>query len=157
MNKIKDFIYDKSDIVVALVIIAIASAVIVSRIDAIVSYPASFSADAAEPPVTSGQVEYEYPTDSAIKNPEDGSGENTGDAPATEEEIEMFAIYINYGEPLQVIADKFTTVGLFETSEDFFDAVEAANAGTQIKTGNFIIPSNAKPEEIMEIIVKPGL
>jgi hypothetical protein len=35
--------------------------------------------------------------------------------------------------------------------------VDAANAGTQIKTGNFIIPSDSTPEEVMAIITKPGL
>ena len=55
------------------------------------------------------------------------------------------------------LAGKFVDVGLFETTEDFFTAVDAANAGTQIKTGNFIIPSDSTPEEVMAIITKPGL
>lgn len=39
MNKIKDIIYNKSDVLVALLILAIAAAVIVWRLDVILTYP----------------------------------------------------------------------------------------------------------------------
>ena len=39
MEKIKDFFYNKNDILVALLILVIAAAVIVFRIDAIMEYP----------------------------------------------------------------------------------------------------------------------
>lgn len=149
MNRLRDFIYDKSDILVALIIISIAGVLIFSRIDAILAYPESFAQElgpttSQKPPVT-----YEYPTSPAI--------ETSGEAldPGMEE-AEMFAIYINYGESLQAIAGKFVAVGLFQSKDEFFQAVEAANAGTQIKTGNFIIPSTSSPEEVMDIITKPG-
>lgn len=39
MNKIKDFIYDKSDIVIALLILVVAAGIIFWRVDAILKYP----------------------------------------------------------------------------------------------------------------------
>lgn len=39
MEKIKDFFYNKNDILVAIIILAIAAAVIIFRIDAIMEYP----------------------------------------------------------------------------------------------------------------------
>ena len=39
MERFKDFLYNKNDILVALIILAIAAAVIVFRIDAIMEYP----------------------------------------------------------------------------------------------------------------------
>lgn len=39
MEKLKDFLYNKNDIIVALLILAIAATVIVFRIDAIMEYP----------------------------------------------------------------------------------------------------------------------
>lgn len=154
MNRLRDLIYDKSDIMVALIIISIAGGIIFFRIDAILAYPETFAQE--QSPVVESQepVQYEYPDPSTGENPEGSSG---GAIKPGEGEPEMFAVYINYGESLQVIAGKFVTVGLFETTEDFFDAVEAANAGTQIKTGNFIIPADSTPEEVMEMITKPGL
>lgn len=146
MNRLRDFIYDKSDILVALIIISVAGVIIFSRIDAILAYPETYAKEGAPVVQSEEPVQYEYP------------GATSGDAiEPGEGEPEMFAVYINYGESLQVIAGKFVDVGLFETTEDFFTAVDAANAGTQIKTGNFIIPSDSTPEEVMAIITKPGL
>ena len=154
MNRLRDFIYDKSDILVALIIISVAGVIIFSRIDAILAYPETYAKEAAPVVESEEPVQYEYPDPSTAENP----GTPSGDAiEPGEGEPEMFAVYINYGESLQVIARKFVDVGLFETTEDFFTAVDAANAGTQIKTGNFIIPSDSTPEEVMAIITKPGL
>jgi hypothetical protein len=44
MKSIKDIIYDKSDIAVALIILLIAGAIILNRIDAIMDYPSTFGA-----------------------------------------------------------------------------------------------------------------
>ena len=147
MNTIKDFIYDKSDIFVALLIISIAGFVIFSRVESILEFPKDYSSSnevitsSIGPPADEGDYVEELP----INDSTEGN------------EIEMYAIYINYGESLQVIADRFVSVGLFESSQDFFEIVESKNAGTNIKTGNFIIPSNATQEEVIEAITKPGL
>lgn len=45
MNKIKDFFYNKNDIVVALLILAIAIAIIYFRIIAIMEYPKTINAN----------------------------------------------------------------------------------------------------------------
>lgn len=42
MKSLKDIIYDKSDIVVALLILLIAAAIIINRVDAIMDYPYTF-------------------------------------------------------------------------------------------------------------------
>jgi len=42
MKTLKDFIYDKSDIAVAFLILFIAAAVIINRVDAIMDYPSTF-------------------------------------------------------------------------------------------------------------------
>jgi len=42
MKTLKDIIYDKSDIAVALLILLIAAAVIFNRVDAIMDYPSTF-------------------------------------------------------------------------------------------------------------------
>ena len=145
MNKLKDIIYDKSDILVALIIISIAGLVIFSRIDAILSYPETFAASIKPIAITEPAI-----------TPVGNNTTSTG-AIGDSNKIDMLAIYINYGESLQSIANKFVSVGLFPTTEEFLTAVEDANAQTQIKTGNFIVPANATHEEVINTIIKPGL
>ena len=149
MNKLKDFIYDKSDIVIALLIISIAGLIVFSRIDAILSYPETFAANTKPPVVSAPAVDVgdKGTTSSAAI---EGDATDGGD-------IEMLAIYINYGESLQSIAEKFVSVDLFSTPEKFLSVIEDAGVQTQIKTGNFIIPANATDEEVIEFITKPGL
>jgi len=146
MNKLKDFIYDKSDIVVALLIISIAGLIILSRIDAILSYPETFAAS-IKPPVVSEPAVIAGDKDTTSSAAIEGDGDH----------VEMLAVYINYGESLQSVADKFVSVGLFSTSEEFLSSIEDAGVQTQIKTGNFIVPANATHEEVIEIIIRPGL
>jgi len=150
MNKLKDFIYDKSDIVVALLIISIAGLIIFSRIDAILSYPETFAAN-IKPPVVSAPAVYVGDKDTTSDAAIEGDGQGNGD------DIEMLAVYINYGESLQSVAEKFVSVELFTTTDEFLSIIEEAGVQTQIKTGNFIIPANATDEEVIEIITKPGL
>lgn len=153
MNKLKDFIYDKSDIVVALLIISIAGFIVFTRIDAILSYPETFAANskpptASEPAVNIGDKE--TTTDSGIEGDDEAGIDG-------EDDIEMLAIYVNYGESLQSVAEKFVSVELFSSTEEFLSVIEDAGVQTQVKTGNFIVPANATAEEIIEIITKPGL
>src|SRR5665648_565543 len=109
MNKLRDFIYDKSDIVIALLIISIAGLIVLSRIDAILSYPETFAAN-TKPPVVSEPAIHVGDKDSTSSAAIEGDA-NDGD------DIEMLAIYINYGESLQSVADKFVSVGLFSTTQ----------------------------------------
>ena len=153
MNKLRDFIYDKSDIVVALLIISIAGLVVFSRIDAILSYPETFAAN-MKPTVISTPAVYVEKEGTASSGAIEKDKE---DADNNNQEVEMFAIYINYGESLQSVADKFVSVQLYETSEEFLAVIEEAGVQTQIKTGNFVIPENATDEEIIKIITRPGL
>ena len=159
MNKLKDFIYDKSDIVVALLIISIAGLIVFSRINAILSYPETFAASIEQPTISEPAVyvgDKDTTTDAAVEG--DGAAvEGDGAAVEGDDDIEMLAIYINYGESLQSVAEKFVSVELFSSSDEFLSIIEDAGVQTQIKTGNFIIPVNATDEEVIEIITKPGL
>lgn len=80
MNKIKDILYDKNDILVALLIVAIAALVIYTRIEVIMDYP-QIQAAAAE---SSSQAETKDKT-SAQKNEQDAAGENESDKTAASE------------------------------------------------------------------------
>lgn len=69
MNKIKDFIYDKSDIVIALLILVIATAVILWRMDVILKYPKTIS-------ISQNQNHVEIGGSDDSENTDDGADEN---------------------------------------------------------------------------------
>ena len=64
---------------------------------------------------------------------------------APTEDVVMYAVYINPGESLEVIGEKFVSVSLFRSAEDFIQLANDMGVTTQIKAGNFIMPSNSTP------------
>jgi len=149
MNKIKDIFYNKNDILIIIVILAVAGLLIWSRIDVIMDYPSKLIA--SNPPQT-GQEE--QPT---TETPETETPDDTGEPSTTPEAVVMYSVYIESGESLESIANKFVTVGLFESTKEFIQLANEMGITTQIKAGNFIMPSDSTPEEVMNIIIKPGL
>lgn len=61
MKKIKDFFYDKNDIIIVLLIVAAAAFLIYNRIDAIMDYPAKY-AEEMEKSTTEQVIETSEPT-----------------------------------------------------------------------------------------------
>lgn len=159
MNRLKDIIYDKNDILIALIIVLMAGLLIHNRIDVIMDYPSVLAAetsvgvteeepapvDSENPPVTETPTEIESPTPTEPENPV--AGETVG-----EPTISQVSIYIEYGATGSQIAQILIDSGLIESSEQFYSAVEAAGADTKLQAGSFKIPSNATPAEIISII-----
>lgn len=186
MKSIKDFIYDKNDIFIALIIVCIAAFVIVGRIDAIMAYPSSLSGGAVE---TSGKAQVSYSSDSTNSDNQadntqgdvqNGSGTSTpdgqqgngtdgkdqdspnknnssgknGSSQQQSDKPEKYSVYINPGSTGDQIADLLISVGLVESRHQFLSAVSAAGAESKLKAGNFIIPSNATPAEVVAILTR---
>lgn len=175
MNKIKDFIYDKNDLLVALLIIALATMIIAFRVDVIMAYPSSGNV-ATDPPVTEDQpsgsddtsMGGSLPDSDGDENPDGelpSDGEIPGeDDPDTDDPIEekppvnpsegegLVSIYIKSGSTGSDIAKLLVEAGLVKTKDDFYDAVQKAGADTKLQAGNFKVPSNSTPEEIVKII-----
>lgn len=157
MNRIKDFFYNISDIVLALIIIAVAAIVILWRVDVIVEYPSELVAktyvdNGPPPPITTPH------NSSGDDVGEDGSATGSGIAPGSITETpEMFSIYVNYGETTQQIAETIVSLGFFDTTEEFVQMVAAMGAETKLQTGNHVIPENATKEEVINYLMEPGL
>jgi len=151
MKKLKDIFYDLNDIMVALVIVALASLVIVTNIDSILAYPSSIAEEINVP-------EEEVPTNYAENPPitDSGSSDSSDDQQGTTgagiEEVVNYSVYINSGSTGDQIADLLIGVGLFQDRQQFRDAVAAAGADGKLKAGNFIIPSDSTPAEVISII-----
>ncbi len=176
MNKIKDFIYDKNDLLVALLIVAAAAFLIMSRINVIMDYPVSLAAQAQLP---GGQVVAEVPDDPAdlpgeenpategqepadsVEDPgqgaqepvnSDGTNAGVGEQTTGEPTTSQVSIYIEYGANGSDIAQLLIDSGLIDSKQVFYDAVTAAGADTKLQAGSFKIPSNATPAQIIQII-----
>ncbi|MDR3295291.1 MAG: endolytic transglycosylase MltG [Clostridiales Family XIII bacterium] len=174
MQKIKDIFYDTNDVIVALIIIALAALLIWNRIGVILSYPASGTGGSA---VYGGGAD----TDGAAADEADagrgggvdlavGDGaasgtdadvsesgadgaeaDGTNDAGASGEPVQ-FSFYIAYGETAAQIAQKLLDAGLISSNNEFYDALLVANAATRLQAGTFIIEAGTSPAEIVAIL-----
>lgn len=159
MGKFKDLIYDISDILTAICIVFVACIVIWISIGNIMEYPSVLATEQSKQNTNFGlavPIGEEGNTGSENSNSAaavSGSGidsQNTGTG--TDNQPEMYAIYINYGESMSTIANKFVSVGLFESESQFTSLVTQMNAASSIKAGNFIIPADSTPEEVIKIL-----
>lgn len=160
MNKVKDFIYDKNDLLVAFIIVAVAAFVIMMRVDIIMAYPLTITLD--ENP--SDHVAVVSPNRPEIPQYEDPAGTSDPDAeqenenpptvaqPPANSNVGRVSIYIEYGSTGSQIAQLLIDAGLIDSKEDFYNAVTEAGADTKLQAGSFKIPSNATLPEIVRII-----
>lgn len=188
MNKIKDILYDKNDILIALLIVALAAFVIYDRMGAIMEYPQLLAAEAnaagggaaAEEPVDpAGPTEPggDLPEDGGEPPAEVGTGDEPGESegqgagtegagtegeggetedpvqpePPAEQPTEI-KIHIAPGSTGADIAQLLVNAGLMESATDFYNAVIAAEADTKLQAGDFTIPTDATPEQVVKII-----
>jgi hypothetical protein len=165
MKTLKDIFYDLNDIMVALIILAIAALVIVTNIDSILDYPSSVSAEIQTPEEKTPTTYAENPpitndiTGGALSgNGTDSDGQNATGGGVTGNpgngEVVNYSVYINAGETGDQIADVLIGVGLFKDRQHFRDAVAAAGAEGKLKAGEFIIPSDSTPAEVISILTK---
>lgn len=155
MKKIKDFFYDKNDILVAVIILAIAALVVTWRVDVIMEYPSMIIAQAGEHENEDGPVIGLPPetTDSAI---------TSGDAidnpiDSGSDEVDICAVYVNYGEALEVVGANCVTAGLVGSVDEFMNLVNARGAASSIQAGQHYIPSNVTPDELIDYLLQPGM
>lgn len=163
MKTLKDIFYDLNDVMVALIILAIAALVIVTNIDSILDYPSGVSAEVQAPEKETPTTYADNPpvtndiTGSAVNGSGTGSdGANTtgGGVTGNTGEVVNYSVYINPGETGDQIADVLISIGLFKDRQQFRDAVTAAGADGKLKAGEFIIPSDSTPAEVVSILTQ---
>ena len=81
-----------------------------------------------------------------------GGGISGNEGTGTTGEVVNYSVYINFGQTGDQIADVLMSVGLIEDRQEFHSAVAAAGAEGKLQAGNFIIPSDATPAEVVSII-----
>ncbi len=171
----KDVFYDYNDILVALIIVLIAIGTIMGNINSILEYPSVLAAQAQLPEEKVPTVYSEQPSDDqrdtteedqsqsnlsgeAIDANSSDSGssgtENIDSSSNTSEKPNEYSVYINTGSTGAQIADILVKLDLFQDRAEFNAAVTAAGAEGKLRAGNFIIPSDATPSEVIAILTK---
>lgn len=129
MKKLKDFFYNKNDIIIVLIILAIAALIIYTRIGAIMDYPAKLAKQAA------------------------ATAETTTTEPATTER-EKISVTIEDSDTASTVAQKIYDAGLISSASEFEEYVTSSGKESSIKAGTYEIPISSLQEEILNIITE---
>ena len=143
MNKIRDIIYNISDILVTLLIIIAALLLISWRVSAIMHY------GSPDDTASGTQVEETDTSAYADSSAGDGSGDANDNIPAPTGDV-SFTVSAN--QTAESIGQALADAGLVADKQTFINAVNAAGAATRLKTGSFTIPAGSTPEQIVAIL-----
>jgi cell division protein YceG involved in septum cleavage len=159
----RNFLYNKSDILIAVIIIAVAAFVIWTRVDAIMStddeaaaaqttVTQDVPAEADDPNATDDAenadeqaAEGETPTDEELAAEESAAEEE--DAAEEDTPVEFT---VEVGSAASTVAQDLEAAGLVDKAQDFIDELEDQNAVTKLKAGTFKL----KPSMSVAQIVK---
>ena len=173
MNKIRDIIYDYNDIFVALLIIVLAGAMLLWRVNAIMEYPEYLAANTDNTPKTPTEEPdlsgLDLTTDAAIStdyntNPDDANAvPETPAAVTTSPAVENptpvqptgdVKFEVPKGSSASKIADLLRQAGLIESQQDFLKMLSDKKADTKLKAGTFTIPAGSSLEDIISILTR---
>lgn len=127
MKKLKDFFYDKNDIIIVLIILAVAAFIIYTRIETIM----------------------EYPEELAKQNAATETTQTTAS-----ESSSTVSITIEDSDTADTVSEKLYKAGLVTSSSDFKKYIDSEKKEDSIKSGTFQIPTDSSQEEILNIITK---
>lgn len=150
MKTLKDFFYNINDIVVALVIVALAAFIIFTRTEALMSY-GSDPGEAAGSHASQGEA---IAPSGGAGSESEGAG---GAAPESGEKLYPFSVYIDPENTVWEVGMIMESLELFASGQQFVDEAEAGGYADKIGSGTYIIPQGSTHEEVFEIITGPGL
>lgn len=128
MKKLKDFFYNKNDIIIVLIILAVAALIIYTRIGAIMDYPAKLAKQAA------------------------ATAEATTEPATTERE--KISVTIEDSDTASTVAQKIYDAGLISSASEFEEYITSSGKESSIKAGTYEIPISSLQEEILNIITE---
>lgn len=160
MKKLKDILYNKNDILIALVIISVAAFVIMGRVDSILAYPGSLTADTGtsldEPIIPVDDENPDEKQDDTENGTEEEPATSITDSGSDQQNStnKNIKIHIESGSTGEKIAELLVNNGLIESKQSFYNAVAASGADTKLQAGDFTIPANSTAAEIVKIITR---
>ena len=178
VKRFKDLVYDYNDIVVALLIVAVAGAIIAWRIGVIADYPKYLAAIHAGQEQDPGfddldltEIETddnlnenpdEIETDPDVKTPagpesetEQSGGQTTPPVASGVFKTKNEAAFtVPAGVTASKIAQLLYDAHLVESKEAFLSAIARANAETHLKAGTFTVPAGSTADDVVRILTK---
>lgn len=127
MNRIKDFFYNKNDIILVLIILAVAAFIIYTRITAIMDYPEQLAEKSA-----------------ATATEETSSDDSSSSS--------VISVTIEEADTAATVSSKLQDAGLISSASDLEAYISSAEDPITFKTGTFQIPNGSSQEEILDII-----
>lgn len=129
MNRIKDFFYNKNDIIIVLIILAAAAFVIYDRMDTIMAYPDTLAAQTAQE-------------------------EAEAQAAAQQAEAEVVKITISKNNTLADVSNILADAGLVKSADEFTKYAEEQKKDNRIDVGEYEIPKGSDMKTILDMITK---
>ena len=126
MNKLKDFIYNKNDIIVVLVIMLAAAFIIYDRMEAIMENPDTVAAQTAMQ-----EAEAQAETQQAVVK-----------------------ITITKNNTLSDVSNMLADAGLVSSADEFTAYAEKQKKDNKIDIGDYEIPKGSDMKTILEMITK---
>lgn len=152
MNKLRDIIYNISDILVTLIIIAAALLLISWRVSAIMDYGSG--EDVSQNTQIESNVDDRQDGDGdGADNDADGTGGAANDGHNASASGDI-SFTVSSNQTADSIGQALADAGLVTDKQTFITAVNAADAATRLKTGTFTIPAGSSPEQIVAILTK---
>lgn len=152
MNKLRDIIYNISDILVTLIIIAAALLLISWRVSAIMDYGSG--EDVPQDTQIESNVDDRQDGDGdGADNDADGTGGAANDGHNASASGDI-SFTVSSNQTADSIGQALADAGLVTDKQTFITAVNAADAATRLKTGTFTIPAGSSPEQIVAILTK---
>ena len=156
MRAIRNLIYNTSDILVALIILAVAVLLIWSRIDVIMSYP-------AEDDIKQSEVQAEANLPEGETLPEDAEAAAAADVPestapqAPADPQNYIKVTIPSGSSNDVVAGILKQAGVLSDTNDFINAIQSSQYNGAIIPGDHWIPKGSDMSGVIQALTVEGV
>lgn len=150
MNKFKDFLYNKNDIIVAVVILAAAAFIIYLKIGSIMHYPDTVAVAYNKAPTSAAVTE----TASLAATTAATSAAPTTTAATKPTTGAYRTVTIPSNAVSETVAQLLANAGLVSSAQSFEKDVEKYGMTGYIRAGTFKIPMGSTNKQIIEIITK---
>ncbi len=151
MKKIKDFFYNKNDLIIVLLIVALAAFIIYTRVDAIMAYPEKM----ADTPDVQTEQQDKAVNESEDASKSEGNGSDSDDDKKSDSaESKDISIEITVDDTAVTVAEKLEDAGIISSATKFEGYLANEGKEDSLKTGTFTIPKGSSNEEILDIITK---
>ena len=156
MNKIKDFFYNKNDIIIVLIILVAAAFIIYGRIGAIMDYPKVFAEKTEESQQIESATEEEavVPSSSEGQKAQSSAGavSSSAESGSVKSDSGYISLVIKDSDTSSSVAQKLYKAGVVDSAKDFERYIKKKGKAKSIKSGKFKIPTKASDKEILNII-----